>query len=120
MFGPILDLPTCDVCRPGELCDKPVAVMADGSTIRHDTPPHPVAAWPCCPWRHEALWVVHNEFGGEQDPAMLCEWAVARGVHRRRLTAGGALLLREYLALRRLPRQLARNKSWSEVTDGGG
>lgn len=112
-------MPSCDDCRPGEICEKRVSILADGSTIRHDDPPHPVVSWPCCPWQHESLWVVHAWPGGEQWPSAFCSWAVARGLQRKRLTAGGALILRDYLFLRGLPRQVSKAKAWSEVNDGG-
>ena len=120
MFGHLLDLPGCDDCPGGDLCEKPVAIMGDGSTMRHGDPPHPVVWWPCCPWRHESTWSVHGFSGGEQAPASWCEWAIARGVHRQRISAGGAMVLREYLSLRRYPRLVGRAKQWAEVKNGNG
>lgn len=72
----------------------------------HPEPPDDIWAWwPDCPRHHVATYAIDQ---GRGSLAELCRWAWERGIHRRRrLTAGGSWILREWSALRDRPAELA-------------
>jgi hypothetical protein len=70
--------------------------------------------WPGCPRR----WDYPYRYGGEALPlSEILRWEIERGTHRRRLSAGGSRLLREYTRVRDLPQMMAENAVADKLKD---
>jgi len=128
IFSGILakEIPHCEECPGEEMCELAVVLMGNGRTMRATADaigeiPRPVVVWPRCPWDYDALWYPGDNQEsdvGAAAPLDWIRWAYERDLHKRRkLPRRSAVLIREWLRLRDIPRVLSETRAADDARE---